>query len=156
MEDDLQVYEVINKLTGIKSYQAATNAEDACKQAGWPSEDCYVVAQTPRRPRAAENKPGLLVHLPCTTCPYQYAECTKPENEVCPHRPDSPELSQWLKQVGHAPSCAHKGIDLTASDYRSRQKWLPLADAISELTSKPSTTTPNLPQPTCQAQALMP
>ncbi|MBA7688941.1 hypothetical protein ES703_97430 [subsurface metagenome] len=151
MSDELQIYEVLNTDTGMKSYQAATNAEDACTQAGWQREACYVVAQTPRRPRTAENKPGLLVHLPSNVCPYQYAECTKPENEVCPHRPDSPELSQWLKQVGHATTCPHKGIDLAASDYRLGQKWLPLTEAITELSSKPSATTPNLPQPTCQA-----
>jgi len=156
VSNELQIYEVTNRLTGIKSYQAATNAEDACKQAGWLIGDCYVVAQTPQRPRKAYNNRGLLVHLPCKACPYQYSECTKPGNEICPHQPDSPELSQWLKQVSHAPSCPHKGTDLTAKDYRLGQKWLPLAEALTELSSKPSTITPNQCQSACQAQAVMP
>jgi len=154
--DELQIYEVTNRDTGIKSYQAATNAEDACKQAGWLIGDCYVVVQTPKRPKKANNTAGLLVHLPCNVCPYQYSECAKPDSAICPHRPDSPELSQWLKQVSHASTCPYKGIDLTASDYRPGQKWLPLTDAISELSSKPSTTTPNPSESACQAQAVMP
>lgn len=155
MGDELQIYEVTHRESGVKSYQPATNAEDACKQAGWLIGDCFVVAQAPQRPKKAYNTVGLLVHLPCSVCPYQYAECTKPDNEVCPHQPDSPELSQWLKQVSHAPSCPYKGIDLTASDYRLGQKWLPLADAISELSSKLPKTTPNPSQSACQALEVM-
>lgn len=135
-EQELKIYEVTHRATGVKHFKAATNAEDACKQAGWSIGDCYVVAQKPRVKPIPDHEPMLLVKIPCKTCPFQYAECLKPANEKCPVQPTAPDLQEWLKQVTQAHLCQHYGQDLIMKDYNLGQKWVPMEKAIGELKAR--------------------
>lgn len=135
-DQELQIYEVIHRETGVKSYQAATTAEDACKQAGWLIGDCFVVPQKPRRKPVPDHEPLCLVKIPCLVCPYQYAECIKPEDEVCPTQREAPELPEWLKQASQAHLCTFIGVSLAKIDHRLYQKWIPIEDAVKELSAK--------------------
>jgi len=134
---ELKIYEVNHRTTGDKSYQAARTAEDACKQAGWLIGDCFIVEQPPRRKPVPDHDTMLLVKIPCLTCPFQYAECRKPIAEKCPTQPSAPELQDWLKQAAQAHLCDYVGESLTKKDHNLGQKWLPIAEAIKELTPKP-------------------
>ena len=129
----LKIYEVTNRATGDKSYQPATNAEDACRQAGWQIGDCFVNEQRPRRKPFLHHDPLALVKIPCHTCPFQYAECRKPSAEECLVQHDAPDVTEWFKQVCQARLCPHVGCVLTKKDYNLSQKWLPEAQAIEEL-----------------------
>jgi len=140
----LKIYEVTHTQTGDKSYQAATNAQDACKQAGWFTGHCFIIEQQPHRKPLPHHEPLLLVKIPCFTCPFQYAECRKPESEKCPTQPSTPELHDWLKQAAQSRLCHYVGQDLTKNDYNLGQKWLKIEDAINELTPKHSPPTDNL------------
>ncbi|GAI43779.1 unnamed protein product, partial [marine sediment metagenome] len=40
---DLKIYELTNKTTGHKHFSVSTNPQDACKQAGWLIDDCFIV-----------------------------------------------------------------------------------------------------------------
>jgi len=131
--NELKIYEIINQTTGEKSFQPATNAEDACKQAGWLIGDCFVRAEKPRIKPVPDHDSLVLVHIPCETCPFQYAECRKPATEDCPTRPSAPELQNWLKQAAEAHLCNYYGQELSKTDYQLGQKWLPMEQAIKEL-----------------------
>ena len=137
---DLKIYEVT--LTATK---AATNAEDACKQAGWLIGDCYVNEQKPRRKPSQTTNNRLLVKIPCNLCPFRYAECKKPPDNPCPVQPTAPELTEWLKQATQANLCHYIGKELSIKDYNLGLKWLPMADAIKELTPKPLSPTHSPP-----------
>ena len=130
---DLKIYEVINRATGIRHFSASYNAEDACKQAGWSIGDCYVIEQMPRWKPVPGHDSILLVKVPCLTCPFQYGECKKPETEECPTRPSSPELQNWLKQAAEARLCPYVGASLRKNDYNLGQKWVSMLEAIKEL-----------------------
>jgi len=133
---ELKIYEVNHRTTGEKSYQAATTAEAACKQAGWLVGDCFIVEQKPRRKPAPGHDPPLFVKIPCQTCPFQYTECRKPDGEECPTRPSAPEVQNWLKQVAEAHLCGYVGKDLSNKDYNLGQKWVRIEEAIKELAPK--------------------
>ncbi|GAJ18094.1 unnamed protein product, partial [marine sediment metagenome] len=109
---DLKIYEVTQKLTGEKRYQAAVTTEDACKQTGWLIADCFAIPQKPRYKSIPDHEGIYLVRLPCLTCPFQYAECLKPDSEDCPTRPNAPELQEWLKQAAQAHLCTYVGQGL--------------------------------------------
>jgi len=143
--EDCKIYELTLRTTGEKSYQAATTAEDACKQAGWLIGDCYVNPQKPRRKHIPDQDASLLVKIPCQTCPFQYTECTKPANQGCPTRPSSPDIYEWLKQAAESHLCDYVGKDLTKKDYNLGQKWVKLEDAIKELTPQPFSPPNNSP-----------
>jgi len=130
---ELKIYEVSNQDTGQKLYKAATSPTDACKQAGWKIGDCYVFQQKPRSFHVPDHDPILKVKISCCTCPFQFAECTKPASEDCPTRPSSPELQNWLKQAAESHLCGHIGESLTKTDYNLGQKWVPMEQAIEEL-----------------------
>lgn len=130
---DIKIYEVINRDTGEKSYQPATNAEDACKQAGWLIGDCFVREQKPRHKPVPDHEPLVLVKIPCKVCPYQWAECKKPPAEKCPCQREMPDLNEWLKEITKAHLCEFVGKELAKTDYRQGQKWLTIAQAIQEL-----------------------
>ena len=132
-DQQLKIYEVTNKLTGDKGYQAATNREDACKQAGWLIGDCYINAPKPKYQSVPDHEPLVLVKLPCQVCPFQYAECKKPADNDCPVRPNAPELNEWLAQAAEAHLCQYYGQELQKTDYHLNQKWLPMEQAIREL-----------------------
>ncbi|MBA7551822.1 hypothetical protein ES705_44372 [subsurface metagenome] len=134
---ELKIYEVTNRSTGEKSYQPATNAEDACKQAGWLIGDCYVNPQKPHYETAGKGETKTIVKIPCQTCPFQYAECRKPDGGFCPARSTAPELGEWLKQAGEAHLCGYVGQSLTKKDYNLSLKTLKIEDAIKELSPKP-------------------
>ena len=133
----LKIYKVTNRTTGEKSYQPATNAEDACKQAGWIIGDCYVNPQKPRYKPVPDHEGLTLVKVPCQICPYQYGECKKPTTEECPTQPTAPELQEWLKQAAQAHLCPYQGQDLNKKDYKLSQKWVTIEQAIKELAPKP-------------------
>ena len=132
---ELKIYELTNKTNGEKSYQAATTAEDACKQAGWMIGDCFVNTQTWTHHHTAKAGSQLLYKIPCQVCPFQYAECLRPADNECPARPNAPELNEWLKQAAEAHLCDYYGQELSEKDYQLTQKWIPLAQAIAELES---------------------
>jgi len=133
---ELKIYEVNNRTTGERSYQPATNAEDACKQAGWLIGDCFVVEQQPKLKPTQKGATELQVKIPCQTCPFQYTECRKPADQDCITRPSAPELQNWLKQVAEAHLCPYTGVDLAKKDYFLQRKWTQVVKAIDELTPK--------------------
>jgi len=135
-EQELKIYEVTHRETGEKSYQAATNAQDACKQAGWLIGDCFVVAQKPRHRRKDKHETQPLVKVSCEVCPYQYAECRKPSNVGCPTRPSAPDFNEWTKQALKAHLCPYVGQALTRKDYFSHEKWVSVEEAVKELSAK--------------------
>jgi len=130
---DLKIYQLTNRNTGEKSHQAATTAEDACKQAGWLIGDCFVREVKPQRKAKKDNHSALMVKIPCQVCPFQFAECRKPADKNCPTRPLAPELKEWLKQAAQAHLCEYYGQELSKNDYYLSQKWLPIDKAIEEL-----------------------
>ncbi len=132
----LKLYEITNRSSGQISYQPASNADDACKQAGWIIGDCYVFEQKPGRKPGPDQGTRLLVKIPCLTCPFQYTECKKPDTQVCPTQPTAPELQEWIKQAAQSHLCRFVGMDLTKKDYMLGQKWLPIEEAIRELAPK--------------------
>ena len=136
MENRLKIYRVTDSFTGKVSYQAATNTRDACQQAGWLVENCYVVEQTSKTTAGRYSTSTILVKIPCKVCPFQYAECQKPEDGYCPVRPNAPELAEWLKQAARVHMCPFVGDDLRREDYENRQKWVKIEEAIKELASK--------------------
>ncbi|KKN21797.1 hypothetical protein LCGC14_0921770 [marine sediment metagenome] len=135
-DQELSIYEVTHRETGKKSYQAATTAEDACKLAGWLIGDCFVNPQKPKYKHHDKGESELLVKIPCLTCPFQYAECRKPGTEECPTRPKAPELQEWLKQATESHLCPYVGEALKKTDYNLGQKWLPMEEAVKELSPK--------------------
>lgn len=132
-DQEPQIYEVTHRLTGEKRYQAATNAEDACKQACWLIGDCFAITQKPRYKPVPDHAPLVLVKLPCEVCPFQYAECLRPPDQDCPAQPNTPELNEWLKQAAQAHLCQYGGDELVRTDYEKGQKWVPIKDAIKLL-----------------------
>lgn len=136
MESNLKIYEITHRESGVKSFQAAITAGEACKQAGWLIGDCYVIESRTKIKTHDKGDPDILVKIPCNTCSYQYAECTKPENEVCPCRSDAPELAEWLKQAATAHLCNFVGEELLKTDHQLGRKWVKMETAIRESTSK--------------------
>lgn len=136
MGNGSKIYEVNNLVTWEKSRQVATNTQDACKQAGWLIGDCAVQLLPTKRDRSAGMGLRLLVKLPCRVCPYQYAECKKPDDAECPTRSELPEITDWLVQAAKAHLCPHVGEEITKTDYLLHQKWVPIPQAIEELTPK--------------------
>ncbi len=133
MSDELKIYEVHNRDTGQKHYSVATNTEDACKLIGWQIGDCFVSEVKPQRKARGDNHSALLVKIPCQVCPFQYAECRKPTKEKCPVHPNAPDWKEWLKQAAEAHLCQYYGQELSNNDYHLGQKWLPMEQAIEEL-----------------------
>ncbi|MBA7537889.1 hypothetical protein ES705_30160 [subsurface metagenome] len=130
---ELKLYEITHRTTGVKSCQTATTAEDARKQTGWQIDDCFVREVKPQRKARGDDHSALMVKIPCVVCPFQYAECRKPATEECPTRPSAPELQNWLKQAAEAHLCNFYGQGLSKTDYQLGQKWLPMEQAIEEL-----------------------
>jgi len=146
---DLKIYELTLRETGEKSYQAATNAEDACKQAGWLIGDCFVLIAEQRHGHPHKHESETLVKIPCGVCSFQFAECQKTADKECPVRPNAPELNEWLKQAAEAHLCLYTGQALDKADYQKQQKWLKIEDAIKELALKPFSPSNNSSLPTC-------
>ncbi len=143
---DLRVYEVFSHTTGEKSFQVATYAQDACLQAAWQIGDCYVHYLEPHRRAAPGQEVEWRVLIPCHTCPFQYADCTKPDDVDCPVNPQAPEMSEWLKQATEAHLCPYQGNVLTKKDHTLGQKWLTIREAIKELAPKHLSVALNSPQ----------
>jgi len=131
--NQLEIWEVSNQDTGAKVYTAALNPQDACEQAGWKIEDCFVYHQKPRKQSVKGKGDILLVRIPCLVCSFQYTECLSPATTECPVPHDSPDMNEWLKQVIRAHLCDYVGQDLSKHDHTLRQKWLPMEQAIEEL-----------------------
>jgi len=136
-EAELKIYEVTHRETGEKAFKAAKSAQEACFKAGWLIGDCFVAEDKPRKKITPGRGTRMLVKMPCLTCPFQWAECLKPAEEDCPTRPTAPELQDWVRQAVEAHLCGYTGVSLDKRDYFLGQKWIELADAITELTSKP-------------------
>jgi len=136
MDNELKIYEVTLRETGEKHYAVSDNAQDACKQAGWQIGDCYVNIQKARHRQGKNQKPETLVKVTCQVCPWQYAECRKPEDEECPVERDAPELEAWLKRITRAHLCKYVGEPMPPAQYFKQEKWIPLGEAIKELTAK--------------------
>ncbi len=130
---ELKIYELTNKDTGEKHIAASYNAQDACKQAGWLFDDCFIVEQKPLSREVKDHKRQLLYKVPCQVCPFQYAECRRPAHRECPVQPNAPDLHEWKKRAIQAHLCDYYGQDLSKKDYHSNQKWIPLEQAIEEL-----------------------
>lgn len=136
MRIELKIYEVTNTVTGEKHYSVSNNVQDACNLTGWSRWDCFAIESKPARHHPIGHPTGLLIRLPCEICPYQYAECRKPEDVECLVRSELPELADWLKQATKAHLCEHIGQELEKTDYLLRQKWLTVEEAINELSQK--------------------
>ncbi len=147
--NDLVIYEITNRTSGDKSYQAARNAQDACQQAGWLIADCYINAQKPRYKPVPDHAPLCLVKLPCEVCPFQYAECLKPDAGECPAQPTAPELGEWLVQAAQAHLCQYSGQELKKTEYQKRQKWVTIEDAIKLLSPNPPPPSLDHQEPPC-------
>jgi len=132
-DQELKIYELTNKDSGERHLSVSTNAEDACKQAGWIIDKCFVREVKPQRKARKDDHSAMLVKIPCQVCPFQYAECRKPAKLDCPVRPNAPELKEWMKQALEAHKCDFYGQELSQTDYHLGQKWLPMAQAIEEL-----------------------
>jgi hypothetical protein len=132
-QHDIKIYKVIKRETGEISHQAATNTGDACKQAGWLFEDCFVRESEPRYKPVPDHDPIVLIKLPCHVCPYQWAECKKVAGEKCPCQTLVPDFKEWLTEVTKSHLCPLVGESLAKTDYRQFQKWVPIAQAIKEL-----------------------
>jgi len=137
MSEELKVWDITNLCTGEKKFTADYNPKDACQQVGWIIGDCFITEQKPRHKYIPGQETRLLIKVYCKVCPYQYAECKKPGVEECPARPSAPELQEWLKQAAEAHLCPHVGVTLAKTDYGLGQKWVPMEEAIKELTTKP-------------------
>lgn len=133
---ELKLYHVTNRITGERWLAITFNADDACKQADWLIGDCYVYEVTEKRGHSRKGEAPLKVNIPCRVCPFQYAECKKPDEVDCPVQVNTPELEEWLKQASTAHLCLHVGQDLTMRDYNLSQKWVTLPQAIEELAPK--------------------
>jgi len=130
---DLKIYEIITTITGEKSYQGATNAQDACLQAGWQIGDCYDHPLEPQLRTSPDQGTELRVKIPCHSCPYHYSDCTKGENDPCPVKPQAPELNEWMKQATRSHLCPYQGNALSKKDHQLGQKWVTMEQAIKEL-----------------------
>jgi len=132
-DQQLKIYKVYNRDTGETHHSLATNAQDACKLAEWQIGDCFVSEVKEQRGHGKAGDPTLKVKIPCEVCLYQYAECRKPFRELCPCRPESPDVNEWKRQAILAHLCDFVGQDLKIRDYNLRQKWCSLDKAIREL-----------------------
>jgi len=131
------IYEVTNRTTGQKHLAAAIKAEDACQSLGWETEDCFWHLYRTVTGKYQEKPRFDLVAVPCETCPYQYAECRKPEGTECPVTSDVPDLNQWLQKISLAHLCDFVGEDIDKSHHQLHQKLIPFNAAIKELSPKP-------------------
>ena len=131
--EDLKIYELVLRASGIKLYQPATTEQEALNLTGVVIDDCFIVEQKPRRQSVPHHAPLVLVRIPCHVCPFQYGECKKPPADPCPVQPNAPELQEWLKQAAQAHLCDYYGQELNKTDYQEKRKWLPIEQAISEL-----------------------
>ena len=134
--ENLSIYEITNRTTGSKHFVADSSPQNACEQLGWLIEDCYVNLQEPQSHWTKDKGILRLVKIPCRVCPFQYAECIKPPQLVCPVRPAAPELKEWLILVTDAHVCPHVGVSLSKKDYGLGQKWLDKHQAVEELAPK--------------------
>lgn len=133
--EKLRIYKITHRTTGARLYQVASNAEDALSLANRIPADCFIVELKPRRMPVPDHETIVLYKIPCDVCPYQYAVCDKPEDVECPTRYDIPDLKEWLKRASEAHLCPHVGIELYKIDYNLHQKWVPLEQAIRELSA---------------------
>jgi len=130
---DLKIYELTNRNTGERHFQVNLGQPKVCSRPGWLIGDCFVREVKPQRKPIGDNHSALLVKIPCQVCPFQYAECRKPDEADCPTQPNAPELQEWLKQAAQAHLCDYYGQELSQTDYHLGQKWVPMEQAIKEL-----------------------
>ncbi len=147
--NELKIYQVINRDTGELQYSVSNNAEDACKQVGWLIDDCYVIEQKPKLKMVKGENRQPLYRIPCQVCPFNYTECKNPAGEECPFQPTTPEIEEYQECVAKSHFCPHLGQDLAITDHRLNQKWLPIAEAIKELSAQRQREPPNASEPTC-------
>lgn len=150
-DTELKLYEITHRSTGERHFAVDYNAQDACLQAGWLIGDCFIVEQKPLTKFDKHERSILLVKIPCRVCPYQYAECHKPDDAECPTRPETSDLNQWLKETSNAHLCPYTGYALTTTDHQKRLKRVFLADAINELSAKPLPLPTNSSKPACHS-----
>lgn len=131
------IYQVNNRTTGDRRLAVATSADGACVSLGWLIGDCYVNFYRTLTGIYQHHRRFDLVAVPCETCPYQYAECRKPEGTECPVTLDVPDLNQWIKKISLAHLCDFVGEDIDKSHHQLHQKLIPFEEAIKELTPKP-------------------
>jgi len=131
--ENQSIYEITNRTTGTKHFVADTNPQNACEQLDWLIEDCYVNLQKPQSHWTKDKGVLKLVKIPCLICPFQYAECKKPLQLVCPVKPCAPELKEWLIQAMEARNCPYVGVSLSKKDHQLAQKWVEKGEAVKEL-----------------------
>ncbi len=83
-ETEKKLYEVTNRDTGEKFYAISDNTQDACQQANWLIDNCFVILQKPQRKAGKDGHSDLLVKIPCQVCSFQYGECLSPAEAECP------------------------------------------------------------------------
>lgn len=131
-----KIYRVTHLETGEQSYIASSAPLNACAGCGWQFGDCMVEAVQTFDRRSSKEPLGVYVKLACSVCSFQYAECTLPLDQQCPCSPDTPDWKEWLIQVSKAHLCDHVGVELEHKDYHFHQKWLPMDEAVKELSPK--------------------
>lgn len=137
MRDKPVLYQATNRTTGEKRLVVATSTEDALALLGWEEGDCYIGFCHTLAGEYHNKRRYDLVAVPCKTCPYQYAECGKPEGIECPVTSDVPDLNKWLQKISLAHLCEFVGEDIDAIYHHLRQKLIPFEEALKELTPKP-------------------
>ncbi|MBA7624109.1 hypothetical protein ES703_31513 [subsurface metagenome] len=130
---ELKIYELTNRNTGERHLQVNLGQPKVCSRPGWLIGDCFVREVKPQRKARGDDHSALMVKLPCQVCPFQYAECRKPAQAECPTQPNTPDLTEWLRQAALAHLCDYCGQSLSKNDYHLGQKWLPMGKAIEEL-----------------------
>lgn len=131
-----KIYQVTHRSSGEKRIVASVAAQNACAGCGWMVGDCHVYEIPGQRPHAPQGDNRLMVKVPCSVCSFQWAECKLPSGENCPCKPEVPDIYEWFRQVTKAHLCAHVGVDLVSKDHQLHQKWLPMEEAIKELSVK--------------------
>lgn len=131
-----KVYQVTHRASGEMRIIASVAAQNACAACGWMMADCHVFEATGETHTIHDHREALCVKLPCSVCSFQWAECKKYPADVCPCRPEVPDIHEWFRQATKAHLCAHVGVDLAIKDHQLHQKWLPMEEAIRELSVK--------------------
>lgn len=131
------IYQVTHRTTGEKRLTVASSAPHACSNFQWMVSDCYVTLYTTREGKYRNELRFDLVAVPCETCPYQYAECRKPESADCSVRNDVPDLHKWFQKVTLAHLCDFVGEDIDKSHHSLRHKLIPFEEAVKELDAQP-------------------
>lgn len=131
-----KIYQVTHRESGEKRYIASSAAQNACAGLGWLIGDCHIYEVEPQLHNIQSFKTTLCIKVPCGVCSFQWAECQLSPGYECPCSPTTPDVQEWARQVVKAHLCTHVGVSLLRKDYYLHQKWLPLEEAVKELSIK--------------------